>query len=58
MLRMPSGLIMGGLCLAGGVLFGVRAAKDFAEGEKGWRKLMLATLALLLPGGIIVSFAV
>lgn len=57
MLRMPSGLLMGGLCLMGGILLGVRAAKDFAEGGKGWRKAMLAALALLLPGGIIVSFA-
>jgi hypothetical protein len=57
MLRMPSGLIMGGLCLMGGFLLGVRAAKNFAEGEKGWRKPMLAALALLLPGGAIVSLA-
>ena len=57
MLRMPSGLIMGGLCLTGGILLGVRAAKDFAEGEKGWHKAMLAALALLLPGGVITSLA-
>jgi hypothetical protein len=57
MLRMPSGLLMGGLCLMGGVFLGVRAAKIFSEGEKGWRKPMLAALALLLPGGVIVGFA-
>jgi hypothetical protein len=57
MLRMPSGLIIGGLCLMGGVLLGVRAAKIFAEGEKGWRKAMLAALALLLPGAASVSLA-
>ena len=57
-LRMPSGLLVGGLCLMGGVLLGVRAAKDFAEGEKSWRKPLLAALALLLPGGIIISLAV
>jgi hypothetical protein len=55
LLRMPSGLLIGGLCLMGGVFLGVKAAKDFAEGEKGWRKPMLAALALLLPGGAIVS---
>jgi hypothetical protein len=57
MLRMPSGLIIGGLCLAVGIFLGVKAAKDFAEGGKGWRKSMLAALTLLLPGGIIVSLA-
>jgi hypothetical protein len=57
LLRIPSGLIMGGLCLMGGVLLGVRAAKNFAEEEKDWRKPMLAALVLLLLGGVVVSLA-
>ena len=57
MLRMPSGLIMGGLCLTGGFFLGVRAAKDFAEGHSGWRKKLLMALAMLLPGGVVISLA-
>ena len=45
----------GGLCLIGGILLGVWAAKDFAEGGKGWRKAMLVALAMAIPGGIVLS---
>jgi hypothetical protein len=38
MLRMPSGLLMGDFCIAGGVFPGLSAAKDFAEGHTAWRK--------------------
>jgi hypothetical protein len=55
MLLMPSGLILGGLCLMGGLFLGVRAAKDFAEGGKGWRKQMIAASTMLVPGGVMVS---
>ncbi|MDR2574247.1 MAG: hypothetical protein LBC94_07930 [Desulfovibrio sp.] len=56
-LHMPSGPLMGGLCLMGGILLGVRAAKNFAEGEKGWRKTMLAALAMLVAGGTLLGLA-
>ena len=36
LLRMPSGLLMGGLGVAGGIFIGLCAAKDFAEGHGGW----------------------
>jgi hypothetical protein len=57
LLRMPSGLLMGGLFLAGGVFLGVHAAKEFSEGRTGWRKRMLTALAMLVPGGIVLSLA-
>ena len=56
-LRMPSGLLMGGLLLGGGLFLGLHAAKEFADGGGEWKKRMLAALAMLLPGGIIMSFA-
>ena len=56
-LRMPSGLLMGGLALAGGLFLGVRAGKEFAEGGKGWRRTILIALALLLAGGAVFSLA-
>jgi hypothetical protein len=57
LLRMPSGLLMGGLFLAGGVFCGACAAKEFSEGKTGWQKRMIAALAMAIPGGIVLSFA-
>jgi hypothetical protein len=57
-LRMPSGVIMGGLCLGGGVFLGVNIAKDFAEGGKRWRKTMCIALGLLVAGGTTFSLAI
>jgi hypothetical protein len=57
LLQMPSGLLMGGLCLGGGIFLGTYAAKEFSEGGKGWRKQILAALAMAIPGGIAVSLA-
>ena len=54
-LRMPSGLLMGALCLAGGLFLGVHAAKEYAEGGSVWRKKMLAALAMLFAGGAAIS---
>jgi hypothetical protein len=58
LLRMPSGILMGGLCLAGGVFLGIRAAQHFAGAEKGWCKSLLIALAFLAAGGVLFSFAV
>jgi hypothetical protein len=55
-LRMPSGLLVGGLLLGGGLFLGVHAAKEFADGGK-WKKRMLVALAMLVPGGMMVSLA-
>jgi hypothetical protein len=57
LLRMPSGILAGGLCLGGGVFLGARAAKEFSEVGKGWRKRMFAASAMLVPGGIVLSLA-
>jgi hypothetical protein len=56
-LRMPSGLLMGGLLLGGGLFLGVHAARGFADGGGEWKRRMLAALAMLVPGGVMVSLA-
>jgi hypothetical protein len=57
LLRVPTGMVMGGLCVAGGIFLGACAAKEFSEGHSGWRKRMLTALAFLLPGAGVFSFA-
>ena len=57
LLRMPSGFLIAGLCMAGGLFLGVYAGKEFAEGGKGWRKRTLVALAMLLTGEIIIVHA-
>jgi hypothetical protein len=44
-LYMPSGLLVGGLCLAAGLFFGILAARGFASEEKGWHKKLFTTLS-------------
>ena len=56
-LRMPSGFLMGGLCLAGGLFLFVYTGKDFSAGEDGWWKRGIAALVLLVVGGVIASIA-
>ena len=56
-LRMPSGILMGALCLAGSLLLGVHAGREFAEEGRGWRKKAIVALALLLLGGFVASQA-
>lgn len=58
LLRMPVGIIIGGLFVAGGLFLGASAAKDYSEGLVGWQKRMLAALGCLLPGGVIFSLTV
>jgi hypothetical protein len=56
-LRIPSGVLMGGLLLGGGLFLGVHAAREFADGGGEWKKVMLVALAMLVPGGVLVSLA-
>ena len=58
LLRMPSGVLVGGLLLGGGLFLGVHAAKEFADGGREWKKRILAALVMLVPGGVMFSFAV
>ena len=57
-LRVPSGLLAGGLALAGGLFLGVYAGREFATGGDGWRKRMIVALAMLIVGGAALSLAV
>jgi hypothetical protein len=54
-LRMPSGLLMGALCLAGSLFLGVHTGREYAEAGKGWRKKGLVALAMLVIGGAALS---
>ena len=38
LLRMPAGVLIGGLCFSGGIFSGIMAATDFAGGSGGWKK--------------------
>ena len=55
LLRMPVGVVMGGLCVAGGFFFGAMAAKNFASGHAVWKKWRLYAVGLLLPSGILFA---
>ena len=57
-LRMPSGFLMGGLCLAGGLFLGVYAIRQNAEEEKGWWKIGVAALMMFSVGVVVALFAV
>lgn len=57
LLRMPVGVVLGGLCLSGGLFMGFLAAKGFSERKKGWRKQIMASLAGTCFGGIILVFS-
>ena len=58
LLHMPSGWLIGGLCLATGLFCGVVTAGNFAASETGWGKSLLVALAFLLAGAVIVSFSI
>lgn len=57
-LRMPSGFLMGGLCLAGGLFLGVYAIRQNAEEEDGWWKIGVAALMMFSVGVVVALFAV
>lgn len=53
LLRMPVGVVLGGLCLSGGLFMGFLAAKGFSERKTGWRKQVMASFSATCVGGII-----
>jgi len=55
-LRMPSGFLVGALCLAGSIFLAVYAGREFAVEGKGWWKKMLIALMMLAPSGTIFIF--
>ena len=56
-LRMPSGILMGGIALVGGLFLGVHAARELAAEEKLRWKEPLVALAMLVAGGMLVALA-
>lgn len=58
LLRMPVGIIVGGLSFGWGLFGGALAAKHFAEGSTIWRKYLFASLCCIVAGGWIFSLVV
>ena len=58
LLRMPVGIVLSALAVAGGILLGIVAGKEFSERQSGWKKRMLAALICLLSGGFVLSFTI
>lgn len=58
LLRMPSGVMIGGLCFSGGIFSGVMAAKDFAMGYAGWKKWGVQALGFLASGTVALGLTV
>ncbi len=56
-LRMPSGILVGLLALAGGLCLGVHAARELAAEEKLRWKEPLVAVVMLVAGGMLVAFA-
>ncbi|WP_337637682.1 hypothetical protein [Bilophila wadsworthia] len=56
-LHMPSGWLISGLCLAGGVFCGCLTAKQFFYAEKGWGKKGIITIILVTMGGLLFSLS-
>ena len=58
LLRMPAGVLIGGLCFSGGAFTGIIAAKDFAAGYGGWKKWGAQALGFLVPGTVLLGLTV
>ena len=58
LLRMPAGVLIGGLCFSGGVFAGIIAAKDFAAGYGGWKRWGAQALGFLVPGTVLLGLTV
>ncbi len=50
LLRMPAGVLIGGLCFSGGVFAGVMGAKDFAAGYAVWKKWVAWGVGMVVAG--------
>lgn len=57
-LHMPSGWLISGMCLAGGLFCSVLSAKSLAEAEKMWWKKGLVALFFLMLGAIIFNHTI
>jgi len=57
-LRMPSGFLMAGLCLAVGLFLGVYAIRQNVDERKGWWKIGVAALMMFSVGIVVALFAV
>ena len=57
-LRMPSGVLMGGIALFGGLCLGVHTAREFAEGDRAWKKEAAIVVAMLTAGGALFGLGV
>ena len=55
--RMPSGFIMAGLCVAGGLFLSVYAGREFSEGNGCWWRKGIVALTMLIAGIVIAVFA-
>ena len=56
-LHMPSGWLICGLCLVGGVFCGGVASKEFGEAEKGWWKKGGIALFFIMVGTLLFSLS-
>ena len=57
-LRMPSGVLMGGIALFGGLCLGVHTAREFAEGDRAWKKEAAIVAAMLTAGGALFGLGI
>ena len=55
LLRMPVGLVLAGIGLFGGILFGTYAARFFSEGKPGWKKNLGIASGIVLVSMLILS---
>lgn len=55
LLRMPVGIVAGGLSLGCGLFLMMQCAKGYADGRKDLKKLILAASAFIVPGAMLIS---
>lgn len=55
LLRMPVGVVLAGMGLFGGILYGTYAARSFSEGDTGWKKNLGIALGIVLVSMLILS---
>ena len=58
LLRMPVGLVLAGIGLFGGILFGTCAARSFSEGNPGWKKNLGIASGIVLVSMLVLSTAI
>lgn len=57
MMRMPAGIILGGIGLFGGVFWGANSARSFSEGDSSWKKNLGIALCVVLASALVLVFA-